>query len=203
MLIALFIVLYFSALRPKGLIKFALWASGCIILFFMLLSGLPYTSWGNRLDETQLVYENNVKLPENTLLISLSAGTGLAATKIIKNNPSVKLANENSNLTQKGSKLYEFIEKYKEDSLYKAYLVRLVSSAKEFDQYTTIVSDNQEEIIDNLQFIEKMDLAPEDFYCKDISNRIHSYIMLFLCIDKKDKEKIFSEPNKMKDVSNE
>ena len=194
MLIALFIVLYFSALRPKGLIKFALWASGCIILFFMLLSGLPYTSWGNRLDETQLVYENNVKLPENSLLISLSPSTGLVATQIVKNNPDVKLANATTTFSVDGTKFNEMIEKYKQNSSYKAYLVYLKSPVKEFNRYTPIDSikgDNLEEVFENLQFIIKTELKPEYFYCRDIGNNFRGLMKIFLCIDKRDKDSIF------------
>ena len=193
MLIALFIVLYFSALRPKNLIKFVLWTSGCIILSFMLLSGLPYISWGNRLAETQLVYENNVKLPENSLLINLSSGTGLAATQIVKNNPDVKLVNETSNLTVEGKKMHDIIEEYKENSSYRAYLVSLKSPIGEFDRYTPtniIKSDNLKEVFENLQFIIRTELKPENFYCKDISNT-HNMMKTFLCIDKKDKYSIF------------
>lgn len=193
MLIALFIVLYFSALRPNNLIKFALWASVCIILFFMLLSGLPYTSWGNRLGETKLVYENNVKLPKNSLLISLSSGTGLAAAQIVKNNPDVKLVNETSNLTVEGKKMHDIIDEYKENSAYRAYLVSLKSPSGEIDRYTpinTIKGFNLEEVFENLQFIIRTELKPENFYCKDIDNA-KSLMKTFLCIDKKDKDSIF------------
>lgn len=193
MLIALFIVLYFSALRPNDLIKFALWASGCIILFFMLLSGLPYSSWGNRIGDAKLVYDNKIHLPEKSLLISLSPGTGLAATQIVKNNPDVKLANETSKLSVEGTKLHDTIEEYKKNSKYKAYLVNLKSPVAEFDRYTpinTIKGDNLEEIFENLQFIIKTELKPEYFYCKDIS-KSHFLLKTFLCIDKRDKDAVF------------
>lgn len=194
MLIALFIVLYFATIRPKDLIKFALWGSGCIILFFMLMSGLPYASWGNRLGETKLVYENNVKLPDNSLLISLSPSTGLAATQIVKNNPDVKLVNETSNLTIEGKKLHDIIDVYKKNSSYIAYLVSLKSPVREFDRYTPtdmIKGDNLDEVFENLQFIIKTELKPEHFYCRDISNSLYSFMKTFLCIDKRDKDSIF------------
>lgn len=193
MLIAVFIVLYFSAIRPQDLVKFALWASCCIILFFILLSGLPYASWGNRLGETKLVYDNNIKLPENSLLISLSPRTGLAATQIVKNNPDVKLANETSKFSVEGTKLHDTIEEYKRNSKYKAFLINLKSPVAEFDRYTPvniIKGDNLEEIFENLQFIIKTELKPENFYCKDVGEG-HSVIKTFLCIDKKDKDSIF------------
>lgn len=193
MMIAIFIVLYFSTYRPQKMIKFVLWASSCIIIFFMLLSGLPYSSWGNRLNETQLVYENNVKLPESSLLISLSPSTGLSSTQIVKNNPDVKLVNETSNLTVEGRKLHDIIDEYKKNSFYKAYLISLNSPVREFDQYTpisTIKNGNLEEVFENLQFIIKTELKPESFYCRDISNA-NNFKRTFLCIDKKDKDLIF------------
>ena len=193
MLIAVFIVLYFSSLRSQNLIKFTLWMSSCIIIFFMLMSGLPYRSWGNRLKETQLVYENNVKLPKNSLLISLTPRTGLAATQIAKNNPDVKLVNETTVFTLPGTKFHEIIENYKQTSDYKAYLIIIDTKLREFDRnvpINVIKKSLKEADFKNLQFIIRTELTPENFYCGALNETL-SGIKTFLCIDKNDKDLIF------------
>ena len=195
MLISVFIVLSFFKIIPKSLVGVSIYASSGIILLFVLFSGLPYTSWGNRLGSEKIIESEKIKLPENSMIIAISPNVGLAITQILEDNPNVKIANETSSFTIPGRALHKKITEYKESSDYIAYILALKTQKYKFDNKTpvsAIKNDNLPEVFSNLQFIIKSELGVENFYCQSIMNNF-GYNHIFLCIDKKDKNSIFTK----------
>ena len=197
MIICLLSVKFFTEITPKTKIGNILYLSFSIILIFMMFSGLPYKSWGTMKEADKIIKFEKVNLPENSLIIGISGNTGLAATQIINDNPSVKLANEVAEFIIENNKFQEKLEQYKKESSYIAYLTVLKTPLKEFDYYTPIsqvksfnTTNGKEDDFENLQFIIKDRLGKENFYCRSLNK---SFYNVFLCIDKKDKETIFPE----------
>ena len=197
---ALLGVLYFSAIKPKQIFGFAVWCGLGIILLFALFSGLPYPVWSKRAGETQLIYKNDVHLPKNSLILSLSAGTGAMAARIAENNPDVKFANMTAFFVMRGDKWTEKIEQYKKDSSYIAYMTVLKSPLKEFDYHTptkyVLTEERLEGLLSNLKYVIQNYIGVDKFYCQDISKAPNHLIKVFLCIDKKDKDMIFPSSQK-------
>lgn len=197
MIICLMIVTFLAQIKPKTLYGFTFYCSFCIIFLFVLLSGLPYTSWGHRHGFEKIINVERIILPEKSLLLGLSPNVGLSVTQIVKDNPNVKVANETSTFTLPGRKMHDKITEYQEQSDFIGYLVALRTTFFEFDRYTPISlvkNDNVEEVFENLQYIIKNNLGIDKFYCRSISNA-HNYNHVFLCMDKKYKKLIF--PNEI------
>lgn len=194
MMIALLGILYFYKIKPKSTIGFTLWCSAGLIMLFSLFAGLPYPTWGRRLTDTQLLYPSKVHLPKNSLVLSVSYGTGAAAAQIAEDNPDAKFANISAPFALKGSILGEKIEEYKKNSDYIAYMVIMRTSLTAFDGYTppqyVFMGESTTNWHANLKYIVQNEIGIDKFYCQDVSNAPH-LTKVFLCIDKKDKDKIF------------
>ncbi|MEE6207452.1 MAG: hypothetical protein VZR95_05300, partial [Alphaproteobacteria bacterium] len=84
----------------------------------------------------------------------------------------------------------------------KAYLVSTKTYLQEFDRSVSVEIIKMgmlQSVYENLQFIIRTELKPENFYCRAVGET-HSVFKTFLCIDKKDKDSVFLPTNKMKDV---
>ena len=194
LLIAILGVMYFFTLKPKSAIGFALWCSAGLIMLFTLFAGLPYPNWGQRLGETQILYKNNVHLPQNSLILTVNYGTGATAARIAENNPDVKFANITTPFTMEGTKLAQKIEQYKKNSDYIAYMAVVKTPLTAFDYHTptkyVFVDKRMKNSYENIRYILQNAIGIDKFYCQDISNAPHM-LKVFLCIDKKDKRTVF------------
>lgn len=193
MIISLMIVTYVSGFKPQKEITKIIHASVCIILLFILLSGLPFTSWGNRKYMDKIRDVERVTLPKNSLLLGLSPNTGLAVTKIVEDNPDVKIANETSSFTLPDTYMFEKIKEYRKHSNFVGYLIALKTTREEFDRNSPVkeIKDlNIPEIFENLQYIIKYELGVNNFYCRSIHD-VYGFNRIFLCIDKKNKRLVF------------
>ena len=194
-LISLFLVLFFFKIKPQGLYKFVVWASMGLIALFVLLSGLPYKSWGSRRHFTQIVSIEPLNLPKKSLLLCLSPGIGVAAAKIAEAHPDVLIANEVSTFTLPDTEMYNKIKQYQKNSQFTAYLLALKTSVNAFDYHmpiSLIKRNNNPMVFSNLQYIIRTELGVKDFYCRNI-NKTPINSKIFLCTQKKYKDLLFKK----------
>lgn len=197
MIIVLMIVKFVSLFYPHGKKAKILYCVICLAIVSAFLYGLPYKGWGNNKLLKKVIDIEEVHLPKNSLLIAISGSTGLSATQIINQNPDTQLVNEVADFIMGGCKLTEMVEERKKAASYTAYLIVLRSGIDEFDRHTPVqfISENNkdrgfEDLFANLQYIIKHRLGVDNFYCRSI-NKGATFNKVFMCIDKKDKHKIF------------
>ena len=195
MLISLFLVLFFFSLEPKSFYSLSLWLSFGVVTLFILLSGLPYKSWGSRRHFEKIVAIEDVRLPEKSLLLCLSPGIGVAAAEISEKNPKVLIANETGTFTLPDTTLFEKTKEYQKNSEFIAYLISLKTNLNEFDYRTPISlikQKNKQEVFANLQYIIRTELGVRDFYCRNI-NKSPTNGKIFLCTKKQYRRMLFGK----------
>lgn len=207
MIISLMLVKVLSYFWPKKKLYKWLYGGVCVLLTILLLWGLPYKSWGNMRNMQKVVDIEEVSLPKNAIVSSISGNVGISMAKIAEQNPDVKLINEAAEFTTKGNILFDKIQELKKESDYRIYIVLLKTFLNEFDRNTPIYdvtrfldSEGAKTVFNNLQFVIKTELGVDNFYCRNVIKEA-SFYKNFVCIDKRDKDKIFTNAKKNRPVS--